>query len=122
VLNTAFIALAVAVLLGSVLAVLHMRENAAPPPWPLGALHGLVAVAGLVCLALALRGPPRGADQGTAGFGTIAAWLLALAALIAIALVAARLRKKRLPGMLIGIHATFAIGGFAVLLAYVLAG
>ena len=101
---------------------LHLRESAASPPWPLGALHGLIALAGLGLLALALRGPPRGLDQGTGSFGTIAAALIALAALVGLMQLAARLRKKRLPGVLIGVHATLAISGFVVLLAYVLAG
>ena len=94
-LTASFIVLGIAVLLGSGLAVLHLREGTAAPARPLGALHGLVAIAGL--------------------------GLLALAALIGILLLAARLRKRRLPGVLIGIHATFAVGGFVVLLAYVLA-
>ena len=81
-LNAAFSVLAVAVLLGSALALMHLREGAAPPPWPLGALHGLIALAGLGLLALALRGPPRGLDQGTGSFGIIAAALIALAALV----------------------------------------
>ena len=121
-LNAAFIVLGIAVLLGCVLAVLHLRMGAVPPPWPFGALHGFVAVAGLAMLALALRGPPRGLEQGTGAFGIIAAVLIALAALAGAALLAARLRKRRLPGTLIGIHATLAVGGFVILLAYVLAG
>jgi hypothetical protein len=60
-LTVAFVILGAAVLLGSVLAVLYLRtEGAVPAPWPLAALHGLVAVGGLFCLALALRGPLRG--------------------------------------------------------------
>ena len=50
-LNAAFVALAVAVLFGSLLAVRYLREAAAPPPWPFGALHGLIAIAGLAMLA-----------------------------------------------------------------------
>jgi hypothetical protein len=121
-LTAAFTILAFAVLLGSALAVLHMREDAAAPRWPLGALHGLIAIAGLASLLLALRGPPRGLDQGTGSFGTIAATLLALAALAGIGLVAARLRRRRLPGILIGVHATLAVSGFVILAAYVFAG
>jgi hypothetical protein len=119
-LTAAFITLAVAVLLGSGLALLHGRDAAAPP-WPLGALHGLIAIGGLGCLVLALRGPPRGLDQGTGSFGTIACVLIALAALAGLALLAARLRKRRMSATLIGVHATLAISGFVVLLAYVLA-
>ncbi|MGC1697040.1 MAG: hypothetical protein WA743_17400 [Pseudolabrys sp.] len=121
-LYAAFTALGIAVLLGSVLAVLHLRQGVAQPPWPLGASHGLIALAGLGLLAFALRGPPRGLDQGTGSFGTIAVALIALAALVGLAQLAARLRKKRLSGVLIGIHATLAIGGFVILLVYVLMG
>ena len=121
-LNSAFIVLAFTVLLGSVLAVLHLREGAAPAPWPLGALHGLIAIAGLGMLALALRGPPRGVAQGVGSFGTISAVLLALAALIGLTQLAARLRQRRVPGPLIGAHATLAVGGFVILLVYMLAG
>jgi hypothetical protein len=121
-LAAAFMSLATAVLLGSVLAALHGREGAAPPPWPLGALHGLIAIGGVGCLVLALRGPPRGIDQGTGSFGAIAAGLVALAALVGLALLAARLRRRRMSGALIGLHATLAVSGFVVLLAYVLAG
>ncbi len=121
-LNAAFILLSLAVLLGCVLAVLHLREGAAPPPWPLGALHGLIAVIGFGILALALRGPPRGVAQGVGSFGMIAAVLLAPAAMIGLMQLAARLRQKRLSGALIGAHATLAVGGFVILLVYVLAG
>jgi hypothetical protein len=45
----AFVILAVAVLLGSVLAVLHLQtEGRATPPWRLAALHGLLAISGSV--------------------------------------------------------------------------
>lgn len=78
----AYVVLGVGVLLGSALAVLHLRtDGAARPPWLLSALHGLAAIVGLCCLALALRGPPRGVDQGMGSFGQIAAALLAVAAL-----------------------------------------
>lgn len=122
VLNAAFVILGIAALLGSALAVSHLRENATAPSWPFGALHGLIAIGGLVLLALALRGPPRGLDQGTASFGAIAAALIALAAAAGLALLGTRLRKRRPAGALIGLHATLAIGGFVVLIAYVLAG
>src|ERR1039457_5976517 len=111
----AFIILGVVVLLGSVLAVLHLRVNAATmPPWPLAALHGLLAVGGLCCLALALRGPPRGLDQGTASFGIIATALITLAALVGAGLLATHILKRRTAGIMIGIHATLAVSGFVI--------
>ena len=118
----AFVILAVAVLLGSLLAVLHLQTEGSAPPWSLAALHGLLAVGGLSCLALALRGPPRGLEYGVASFGIIATSLITLAALIGVALLATRIFKTRIAGILIGIHATLAVGGFVILAAYVLLG
>jgi len=118
----AFVFLGLAVLLGSVLAVMHMREGTAVPAWPVGALHGLLAAGGLGCLLLALRGPARGVAQGTVSFGAIAAALLVLAAAFGLTLLGARIGRRRIAGALIGIHATLAVGGFVVLAAYVLAG
>jgi hypothetical protein len=114
--------LAVAVLLGSVLAVLHLQTEDSTPPWSLAVLHGLLAIGGLGCLALALRRPPRGLDQGVASFGVIAAVLITLAALIGVGLLAARIVKTRIAGIIIGIHATLAVCGFVILAAYVLVG
>ena len=118
----AFIILGIAVLLGSVLAVLHLQTESSTPAWSLPALHGLLAVGGLSCLALALRGPPRGLDQGVASFGIVATSLITLAALIGVALLSKRIFKTRISGMMIGIHATFAVSGFVILTAYVLLG
>ena len=121
-LTTTFVILGIAVLLGSLLAVLYLRTEGAAAPWPLAALHGLVAVGGLFCLALALRGPLRGVEQGTASFGIIAVTLIGSAALIGVGSLVTHLLKRRLPGILIGVHATLAVGGFAILAAYVLVG
>jgi len=66
----ALIILAATALLGAALAVMHLQMlGAMIPSWPLAALHGFLAIGGLSCLAIALRGPPRGLDQGTASFG-----------------------------------------------------
>ncbi len=118
-LNAAFTLLVVAVLMGSLLAVPYLREGAAPP-WLLGVLHGLIAMSGLALLALALRGSPRGVAQGVGSFGAIAAALIAVAALAGLVQFILRLRRQRPPGALIGVHATLAIGGFIILLVYVL--
>jgi hypothetical protein len=115
----AFIILGFAVLLGAALAVLHQTGVAAP--WPVAALHGLLGIGGLVCLVLALRGPPRGLDRGTASFGTIGATLIALAALAGGAILITHLRNRHSGGTLIGIHATLAVSGFVMLAAYLFA-
>jgi len=117
-----FVILGIAVLLGAVLAALHLQTDSRTPPWSLAAVHGLVAVGGLSCLALALRGPPRGLAYGVASFGILATLLITLAALIGIALLATRIFKTRIAGIMIGIHATVAVSGFVILTAYILLG
>ena len=122
-LSATFMIIGSAALLGSVLAILHMRaESVAAVPWQFATLHGLLGIGGLSCLVWALRGPPRGLDQGTASFGLISATLIALAALVGGGLVVMHLLGRRLPGTLIGLHATLAVSGFVILAAYVLVG
>jgi hypothetical protein len=119
----AFVILSVTALLGSLLAVSHLRsEGTAAPPPMLAGLHGVAALGGFGCLLLGLRGPARGLATGTSLFGIIAAVLVGLAALIGLAMLTAHLLKRRFAGRLIGIHATFAISGFVFLAAYVLLG
>jgi hypothetical protein len=122
-LDAALIALLVAVLFGSWLAVLHFDGR--PPeraPWPLALTHALIALGGFALLAVALAGPPRGAADGTAAFGLTAAVLLAIAAAAGFGIfVRFRLRRKGANG-LVGLHAALAVGGVVILAAYVLAG
>jgi hypothetical protein len=119
----AFIIVAVAVLLGSALGVMHLHsEGHTAPPRLLAALHGIFGIGGFGCLALALRGPARGLDQAIGAFGAIAAALIALTALLGVSFIATRLRERRPTGLLIGIHATLAVSGFVILAAYVFAG
>jgi len=120
-LHAALIALLIAILFGSWLAVLHFDGR--PPeraPWPLALMHAGLALTGFALLAVTLGGPVRGADQGMAGFGITAAGLLAVAALIGGQIfVRFRLRKKS-AGALVGIHAAVAVSGIVILAAYVL--
>jgi hypothetical protein len=109
-----------AALIGGVLAMLQFRTS--PPAWPLGAMHGLFGVGGLLGLLVALRGPPRGVGVGVGSFGYIAAILLGLALSVGMALAFVRLGGRRPPHLLIGIHATLAISGGIVLAAYALVG
>jgi hypothetical protein len=119
----AVVILGFAALLGSLLAVLHLRsEGGARPAWPLGGLHGFLALGGLGCLLAGLGGPPRGLGTGTASFGIIAAGLIALAALVGGGILVLRLFRRRLAGALIGVHATLAVSGFVMLAAYILVG
>jgi hypothetical protein len=119
----AFYSLACAALLGSALGILHMRSaSGAAIPWPLAALHALLGLGGLGGLILALRGPPRGLAEGTAMFGTISAVLIIAAALLGCGIFLIHCLKARRAGTLMGLHATIAICGIAVLAAYLFAG
>jgi hypothetical protein len=120
VLTGAFVILAAAVALGTTLAVLYLRARAAAP-FLLTALHGLFGLGGFACLLLALRGPPRGLDQGTGSFGVIAAALFAAAVLAGFCVLFIHRFKKRHASTLIGLHATLAVSGFVILAAYLLA-
>ena len=118
-----FVLLLIAALLGTALAGLHLRAGrAGPPHWVAGALHGVLGVAGLGALLLALRGPPRGEAMGVGGFGRVAAVLLAVAVVAGLAVLVARWRYRRVPGLVIGIHATIAVSGVVILAAYALIG
>jgi hypothetical protein len=119
----AFVILSTAVLLGTVLAILHFRsQGAVAPAWPFAGIHGLLAIGGFGCLLLGLRGPPRGLATGTGSFGTISAALVGLAALFGAGMLATRLINRRVPGIIVGVHATFAVSGFVFLATYILMG
>ena len=115
-----FVILGSAALLGSILAILHLRS--AKPARTFGGLHGLLGLSGLGCLLATFGGTPRGLGSGTAAFGMVSAGLIALAALVGGGILVQRLRKRRLQGALIGIHATLAVSGFVVLAAYIFVG
>jgi hypothetical protein len=118
-----FVLLLITASLGTALTALHLRGGPPRPPRrPLGALHGLLGVAGLAALLLALRGPPRGEAMGVGAFGRISAILLAIAVVAGLAVLIARLRYRRAPGLVIGIHATIAVSGVVILAAYTLVG
>ena len=124
VLIASFILLGTALALGSTLAVLRPRtEGAAAPFWLLSGLHGFFALGGFGCLLLAaLGGPERGLKTGTASFGAVAVVLIALAAVAGGGMLVLRLRKRRITGLLVGVHATLAVSGFVLLTAYIFVG
>ena len=121
-LTVSFGILLAAALLGGMLALRHMRDPPIAPPWLLGASHGLAGATGLIALLFSLRGPPHGVAMGVGGFGRIAAVLLVLALLAGLAILVVRLRHRRIPGLLLGIHATLAVAGSVILAAYALIG
>lgn len=108
---------------GSLLAVLQLRSGGPPPiPWPAGAAHGLVGAAGLAALVLALASPGPPAPPGTGGFRLAGAVVLGLALLAGLVILGVRLRRGRFGPGLVGVHATLALTGLAVLAARLLAG
>jgi hypothetical protein len=120
VLSLAFCLLVAAGALGGGLGLAQSRN--ARSTRLLRAPHGVLAFLGFITLLLGLRGPPRGEAAGVAGFGRIAAMLLALALATGLAMLVLRLRRWRIAGLAIGTHASVAISGIVILAAYVLAG
>ena len=114
--------LLIAALIGSLLAASHLRAEHARTGRRLGTLHAALGVIGFIALLLALRGPPRGAAMGVAAFGQIAAGLLAIALIAGLAMLVLRLRRWRVTGFVIGIHATIAVCGIVILTVYTLIG
>jgi hypothetical protein len=118
---TAFWILAAAVLAGSTAAIPYLRSKATAVPIPLSAVHGTLALTGFACLLIGLSEPRQALAGGVGAFPVVAAVLLGIAVLAGAGTLAARVRRKRIAELLIGVHATLAIGGFVVLAAYVLA-
>lgn len=106
----------IAVLLGLVLALLFTHGTTYPAP--AGWLHGALGIAALILLLLALRGPPRGVAMGAGSFGVVAAWLLAVALVFGLLMLNRSLRRGAIPGAAVAVHATLAIAGFVMLVAY----
>ncbi len=118
----AWVCLAAAVA-GSVLAVLQLRAGGKPPVrWPAGAAHGALGAAGLALLVLALSRPGPPAPPGTGGFRLAGAVVLGFALLAGLTILAVRLRRGRYGTGVVGVHATLALTGLAVLAARLLAG
>jgi hypothetical protein len=94
--------LTLAVVAGTGLGLWHLR-GISRPPFVAGIAHGMVA----------LRGPPRGVENGVGSFGTTAAVLFAAAGVTGVVLLL--LRRKPL---LMAIHAGLAITAYMLLLAW----
>ena len=117
-----FCLLLIAGALGGVLAARHLGTGVAPPSRTIGVVHGILGAVGLAALLLALRGPARGVALGVGSFGRIAAGLLVVALVAGLVILGMRWRDRRLPGAVIGVHATIAISGIVILAAYTLLG
>lgn len=121
-LTVATVVLGFALVIGAAAAVPWLRRDARPPAAWLAIAHGIIALAGFGLVVAALAGTRRGAPTGTQSFGLIAALLLGAAALIGLAMLATHVRKRRVAGALVGIHATLAVAGFVILAVYAMLG
>ena len=122
-LDLAFAILCAAVLSGSALAILYARgaqpwlpHRAAPP------IHGALGAAGLAALIAALLHGMPPSHMGTGGFAPLAAGLLAAAFCLGLALAFLSWRRGRSAGALVGTHASLAVAGFVLLLAFLALG
>ena len=121
-LSLAVLSFTITLLLGAALAIQILRRPPHVPSRSLIWLHGSAAVLSYGVLVVALMGPPRGAAAGTQSFGITAAILLLVAAAIGLLSLVLHYRRKRMPGIAIGIHASVAIFGYVILAVYLLAG
>jgi hypothetical protein len=115
--SIAAIIAACAAALGTYLAVRHGRPGPRPG-WRPAALHGGLGLAAFVVLLAGLRGPAPRTGTGSGQFGLDAALLFGLALLSGLFPIAARLRRRPVSGLVLGLHATFAVMGLVVLLAF----
>ena len=112
--------LSTAVVCGIVLALWHLRpgETRRNPPWQIGILHGALGIGGLAALILLLQGPRRGDAMGVGSFGTAAAWLFAAAIAAGLTIPFLIRRFRTGAGVAIAVHASLAITGYVLLLAW----
>jgi hypothetical protein len=105
--------------LGVTLALLYLRGRRSPI---LGIVHGLAGAGGLGLLVVALQGPRRGDAMGVGSFGAVAAALFGIA--LALGLIIPLLHRLTRPfaGVVIATHASVAITGFVLFLAWVSIG
>jgi hypothetical protein len=130
-LNAAFVLLTLAAAIGALLALRHLREGGASPAASgaarprvrgLGLAHGGLGGTGLLFLLAALRGGAVHPAAGVAGFGQAAAWLLGVALLLGLSVLAMGRGGRGRTSILIAVHATLAISGIVVLMALVVLG
>ena len=107
--------LAAAVAAGIALSCLYLLERPIRGWARLGAhAHGLLGAAGTVVVASLVVG--GAADPQ--GFGRTALWMLGLTLLGGLIVLVSSLRHRRVPGLVVALHATIGMGAFVILLAY----
>jgi hypothetical protein len=110
--NLAVLLIALGAVVGLFMAVQHFRGRT-PPRGLVAATHGLLAVAGVVVLLLAVR------ESGMRGMGQLALCLFAVAALGGLYLATLHMDQKRLSSPVIVIHALVAVIAFLMTLTAV---
>jgi hypothetical protein len=108
----AFVVLSLAVLLGMLLAVLHVRPGGGRARARIGLLHGGGGAAGVALLLLALRG----AVLGALAWDAVA---LLVAGLLGGATCYVLVRRGRPPDLLLVLHGALAFIGYVLLAGYV---
>ena len=102
------------------LALLVLSQTAAKyvrMRWP-GLVHGVLGLAGFSFLLAGLGGPARGIQQGAGSFGVVAAVFVGAAALLGVFVFIARLRSRPPSMLIVGVHASLAVGGLVMLASY----
>lgn len=121
-LQIAAIVLGLTAVFGVVLFAAGQRFPSTGRVWLPAAAHGAAGIAGFIVLLLALAGPARGSATGAANFGVFAAWLVGAGLVLAGYAFVARLARRQVPAVVIGLHATLAVAGVVMLGAYLNAG
>jgi len=101
--------------LGVTLALLYLRGRRVPI---LGALHGLVGASGLGLLIVTLQGSRRGDAMGVGSFGEVASVLFGIALALGLFIPLLNRLRPRSSGLVIATHASVAITGFVLFLAW----
>jgi hypothetical protein len=119
-LRISVILLSLAVTLGTVLALWHLRasEGRGGPPRMVGLLHGALGITGLAALILLLQGPRRGDAMGAGSFGVIAAALFASALVAGLAIPSLIRRSPPGAAITVVVHASLAIIAYVLFLAW----
>jgi hypothetical protein len=121
-LQIAAIVLGFTAVFGVVLFAVGQRFPSTDRVWLPAAAHGAVGIAGFAGLLFALTGPARGSTTGAANFGLLAAWFVGAGLVLAGYVFVARLARRQVPAVVIGLHATLAVAGVVMLGAYLNAG
>jgi hypothetical protein len=121
VLNIAFWTLTAAIILGMYLSLFYL-ELLRRRSLALGIVHALVAVASLIILFFALKGPVRGIHTGTQSFGEFSLIVGGIAFIVGLTFYLRQRFFRKTTFWIVGAHVTLGIVAYVYLLAYVVMG